>query len=442
MILIVDDDSAIRMTLGLLLRRAGYAVDTAENPPEAIAKIRAEAYELILMDMNFSRSTSGEEGLELLMKSKILQPGTPVILITAWGSIDLAVKGMRAGAYDFITKPWNNIVLLQRIETELSLNAKETDDVPDSSFNRCGIIGNNKSIVELLSTVERVASTDASVLILGENGTGKEMVANAVHANSKRRNAPFVMVNLGGISQTLFESEMFGHAKGAFTGAVAARKGRFEMADKGTIFLDEIGDLDMGSQVKLLRVLQQHTFEPLGESRPKKVDIRVVCATNAPIREMVANRTFREDLFYRINLITLHVPALRERRDDIPLLVRHFMETTARSMGIDVPEISADAMEFLTRLPYPGNIRQLKNMVERAVLIGGQRLVKESFGAETGGGEDMRELKPAGTLDDMEKAAIKAALDRSEGNLTQAARILGLTRQTLYRRMQKYDLEK
>lgn len=442
MILIVDDDSAIRMTLGLLLRRAGYAVDTAENPSEAIAKIRAEAYELILMDMNFSRSTSGEEGLELLMKSKILQPETPVILITAWGSIDLAVKGMRAGAYDFITKPWNNLVLLQRIKTALSLNEREEDDIPDSSFNRCGIIGNNKSMAELLSTVERVASTDASVLILGENGTGKEMVANAVHANSKRRNAPFVMVNLGGISQTLFESEMFGHAKGAFTGAVAARKGRFEMADKGTIFLDEIGDLDMGSQVKLLRVLQQHTFEPLGESRPKKVDIRVVCATNAPIREMVANRTFREDLFYRINLITLHVPALRERRDDIPLLVRHFMETTARSMEIDVPEISADAMEFLTRLPYPGNIRQLKNMVERAVLIGGRRLVKESFGTVSGGGEDVRELKPAGTLDDMEKAAIKAALDRSDGNLTQAARILGLTRQTLYRRMQKYDLEK
>lgn len=438
MILIIDDDSAIRLSLGLLLKRAGYEVDYAENPDEALAKIRATEYDLMLMDMNYTRSTTGEEGIELLMKTRIFQPETPVILITAWGSIELAVKGMKAGAYDFITKPWNNLVLLQRVKTALSLNSKE-DQTPES-FNRGGIIGNNKSLLELLSTVERIAPTDAPVLILGENGTGKEMIANAIHINSKRRSAPFVMVNLGGISQSLFESEMFGHAKGAFTGAVAARKGRFEMADKGTIFLDEIGDLDMSCQVKLLRVLQQHTFEPLGDSRPKKVDIRVVCATNADLSSMVSQRTFREDLFYRINLITLRLPALRERRDDIPLLVRHFISEVAQRSGTDIPEISSEAMEFLSRLPYPGNIRQLKNMVERAVLIGGDRLEKETFYSMEGINADSVDLKPAGTLDDMEKLAIEEALAKSEGNLTQASRILGITRQTLYRRMEKYGM--
>lgn len=438
MILIIDDDSAIRLSLGLLLKRAGYEVDYAENPDEALTKIRATEYDLILMDMNYTRSTTGEEGIELLMKTRIFQPETPVILITAWGSIELAVKGMKAGAYDFITKPWNNLVLLQRVKTALSLNSKE-DQTPES-FNRGGIIGNNKSLLELLSTVERIAPTDAPVLILGENGTGKEMIANAIHINSKRKSAPFVMVNLGGISQSLFESEMFGHAKGAFTGAVAARKGRFEMADKGTIFLDEIGDLDMSCQVKLLRVLQQHTFEPLGDSRPKKVDIRVVCATNADLSSMVSQRTFREDLFYRINLITLRLPALRERRDDIPLLVRHFISEVAQCSGTDIPEISSEAMEFLSRLPYPGNIRQLKNMVERAVLIGGDRLEKETFYSMEGINADSVDLKPAGTLDDMEKLAIEEALAKSEGNLTQASRILGITRQTLYRRMEKYGM--
>ena len=253
------------------------------------------------------------------------------------------------------------------------------------------------------------------------------MIANAIHANSRRKDNPFVMVNLGGIAQSLFESEMFGHAKGAFTGAVAARKGRFELADKGTIFLDEIGDLDMGCQVKLLRVLQQHTFEVLGESRPRKVDIRVVCATNADIPAMVRERTFREDLFYRINLITLRIPALRERRDDIPLLVRHFISLSAKNQGISMPEISSEAMEYLTRLSYPGNIRQLKNMVERAVLIGGDLLEKADFSNQTGV-EDEVGIPSAGTLGNMEKTAIEQAM-------------LGITRQTLYRRMEKYGLK-
>lgn len=437
-ILIVDDDPVVRRSLGMLLKRAGYTPDEAATPEEALAKVRACDYSLILMDMNYSRTTTGEEGLELLRKTRIFQPDTPVVLITAWGSIELAVEGIRSGAFDFITKPWNNLVLLQRIRTAIDLNRKEYAETTDG-FDRCGIIGNNRRLNELLDTAARIAPTDAPVLILGENGTGKEMIANAIHANSRRRQKPFVMVNLGGISRSLFESEMFGHTKGAFTGAVNNRKGRFELADKGTIFLDEIGDLDPGSQVKLLRVLQQHTFEPLGESRPHKVDIRVICATNADLASMVRERSFREDLFYRINLITLNIPSLRERRDDIPLLVRHFTAAAAAAAGMPVPEIPADTMEFLTRLPYPGNIRQLKNMMERAVLIGGTRLDNTLFASDDCLNTDA-ETHPTGNLNDTERSVVAEALAQAGGNLSQAARILGITRQSLYRRKEKYGL--
>ncbi len=437
-ILIVDDDPVVRRSLGMLLKRAGYTPDEAATPEEALAKVRACDYSLILMDMNYSRTTTGEEGLELLRKTRIFQPDTPVVLITAWGSIELAVEGIRSGAFDFITKPWNNLVLLQRIRTAIDLNRKEYAETTDG-FDRCGIIGNNRRLNELLDTAARIAPTNAPVLILGENGTGKEMIANAIHANSRRRQKPFVMVNLGGISRSLFESEMFGHTKGAFTGAVNDRKGRFELADKGTIFLDEIGDLDPGSQVKLLRVLQQHTFEPLGESRPHKVDIRVICATNADLASMVRERSFREDLFYRINLITLNIPSLRERRDDIPLLVRHFTAAAAAAAGMPVPEIPADTMEFLTRLPYPGNIRQLKNMMERAVLIGGARLDNTLFASDDCLNTDA-ETHPTGNLNDTERSVVAEALAQAGGNLSQAARILGITRQSLYRRKEKYGL--
>lgn len=430
MILIIDDDPSIRISLRLLLRRLGHDTDEAACPDEALRKARERGFDLIFMDMNFSSSTSGEEGLELLMKMRIFQPDTPVILITAWGTIELAVEGMRAGAYDFITKPWDNRTLLQRAETALSLNAGASEEPADATrpFDRVGIIGSDPALLDLLTTVERIAPTDASVLILGENGTGKEMIAQAIHANSRRSREPFVMVNLGGIAQSLFESEMFGHVKGAFTGAVAGRKGRFEMADKGTIFLDEIGELDPGSQVKLLRVLQQHTFEPLGDSRTRKVDIRVVSATNADIPAMVADRTFREDLFYRLNLITLRMPPLRERKGDIPALTRHFLRLAAEGAGREVPEVEAETMEWLTRLPYPGNIRQLKNMAERAVLVGGSRLVRNDF------------ITPGLSLESRERRSIREALDNAGGNLSRAARALGITRQALYRRIDKYGL--
>lgn len=441
MILIVDDDKAIRLSLSVLLKRAGYDTLTAANPDEAMPIIREKRLQLILLDMNFSRTTTGEEGIEFLRKAKIFQPNTPVILITAWGSIPLAVEGMQAGAFDFITKPWDNRMLLSRIETAISLSAPTPAD--EGEFDRSGIIGNSKGLTDILETVRRIAPTDASVLILGENGTGKELIAQAIHNNSRRRNNPFVLVNLGGISSSLFESEMFGHVKGAFTGAVTARTGRFEMADKGTIFLDEIGDLDLNSQVKMLRVLQQHTFERLGDSHPKKVDIRVICATNANLAEMVKERTFREDLFYRINLITIHLPALRERREDIPLLARHFLELHAKAHGIKrVPEISPAAMTLLTRLEYPGNIRELKNLIERTMLISGKHILDvDDFKAAAIPAEPAATGTIEGaTLEELERTAIVNAMQKYDNNLSQVATALGITRQSLYRRLEKYGL--
>ncbi len=447
MILIVDDDKAIRQSLALVLKRKGYETALAGNPDEALGMLRKHKFRLVIMDMNYSLSTTGEEGIHLLRQTKIFQPDTPVILITAWGSIELAVEGMRFGAFDFITKPWNNHLLLQRIETALSLSSPATDsDRNPADFDRCGFIGENPRVKELLKTVERIAPTDAPVLVLGENVTGKELIANAIHKNSRRKNAPFVMVNLGGISTSLFESEMFGHSKGAYTGAVSERKGRFELADKGTIFLDEIGDLTQDCQVKLLRVLQQHTFERLGESRTRKTDIRAICATNADLPAMVREHTFREDLFYRINLITLRIPPLRERRDDIPLLTRSFMESASRSHGIRCPEISHEALGYLSRLPYPGNVRQLRNMVERAVLMcAGGILEKCDFEADGNiqdvSATDLKGSLEGATLEDLEAAAIAEAVRKYDGNLSRVAAALGITRQSLYRKIEKHGID-
>ena len=361
-ILICDDDPTVRSSLSLVLKRAGYGIATAETPEQAVAQIRTTIPGLILMDMNYTRSTTGEEGLELLAKVKVLAPEVPVILITAWGSIHLAVQGIRAGAFDFITKPWNNLALLESIRTAIQVQESSTaaDAAPKSPFRRDKIIGKSPLLERVLQTVSRIASTHAPVLITGESGTGKELIAEAIHENSERKDRPFIKVNLGGISLSLFESEMFGHKKGAFTDAHYDRKGRFELADGGSIFLDEIGDLDMVSQVKLLRVLQDHTFESLGDSRPKQVDTRIICATNRNLPQMVQQGEFREDLFYRINLITVQMPALRERREDIPLLVEYFARQQARQNGLEPVEISAEAMEYLSRLPYPGNVRELK----------------------------------------------------------------------------------
>ena len=431
MILIADDDKAILLSLGVLLKRAGYEVVSADNPDGVIAAVRRGGLRLVMMDMNYSRDTSGEEGIELLQKIRILAPQVPVILMSGWGSIDLAVRGMRLGAFDFITKPWNNLLLLKRVATAIEIAPAHCgDDAVGSGGVEFGIIGKSPLLADVLATVRRVAPTDAPVLITGENGTGKELVAKMVHSLSVRAAGPFVKVNLGGMSQSLFESEMFGHVRGAYTGAHADRQGRFAVADKGTVFLDQ------SCQVKMLRVLQEHTFEPLGSSRSVRSDFRTVSATNADLTAMVEARTFREDLFYRINLITVKLPALRERREDIPLLARHFAGAT---------EFSPEAMELLSRLPYPGNIRELKNLVERLSIIyggDGRRVEAGDVSAATGSEAQRPRLSDdaAMSLEATERAAIERAMATAGGNLTRAAEILGITRQSLYRRLQKYGL--
>ena len=426
-----------------MLKRAGYETQAVAGPKEAMAIVRNEAPRLILMDMNFSLATSGEEGITLLKQVKLFHPEVPVILMTAWGSISLAVEGMKAGAFDFITKPWHNVALMQRIETALQLTEQQV--APKTSevvYDRSFIIGESRALKEVLKMVERIASTNASVLITGESGTGKELIAEAIHKNSPRANKPFVKVNLGGISQSLFESEMFGHKKGAFTDAVADRKGRFELADKGTIFLDEIGELDLSCQVKLLRVLQEQTFEPLGDSKPKKVDIRVVSATNANLQQMVQDKTFREDLFYRINLITIHLPALRERKEDIPLLANYFAKKQCEANGLPPVEISQEANDYLASLPFPGNIRELKNLVERTILVSANNPLQASdFEQQYQGVTALQSADADGlTLDDVERIAIEKAYEKYHGNVSQMASALGLSRQALYRRMDKYNM--
>ncbi|MDL2240471.1 sigma-54 dependent transcriptional regulator [Bacteroidales bacterium OttesenSCG-928-K22] len=444
MILICDDDAAVRSSLSLVLKRAGYEVATVTNPSEAIDFVRNNHPDLILMDMNYSHGVSGDEGLTLLKQVKIFVPDVPVILITAWGSISLAVKGMKAGAFDFVTKPWNNISLLNTIQTAIQLNDKTPDNISKSDdFNCNNIIGKSPSLMRIFDIIKNISKTNASVLITGESGTGKELIAEAIYLNSNRVDKPYVKVNLGGISQSLFESEMFGHKKGAFTDAQYDRKGRFEIADSGTIFLDEIGDLDLSSQVKLLRVLQDHSFEVLGDSKAKQVDVRVISATNRDLPEMIAKGTFREDLFYRINLISLKIPPLRERTEDIPALVDYFVKKQISINNLSNIEISSEAINFLQKLPFPGNIRELKNLVERTILVSNKSEITDvdfknqyidlptnKFNVE----------KPISSLDEVEKEMIIKAMELHGNNIAKVAAALGLTRQSLYRRLEKYGI--
>jgi two-component system NtrC family response regulator len=443
-ILVCDDDAAVRSSLSLVLKRGGYGVDCASCPQEAIDYLRAHTPQLLLVDMNYTNATGGEEGLELLRQAKLLKPNIPVILVTAWGSISLAVRGIQAGAFDFVVKPWNNLALLNIIQTAIQLNADKTEELQPAKGNYSKIIGRSPLLQTLFTTIDRIAQTNAPVLILGESGTGKELIAEAIHENSLRRKEPFVKVNLGGISQTLFESEMFGHKKGAFTDAHYDRKGRFETADKGSIFLDEIGELDLICQVKLLRVLQDQTFEPLGESRTKKTNVRVISATNRNLSAMIAKNAFREDLFYRINLISLQVPALRERREDIPLLAEHFAREQAKTGNLPQVELSSEAIRFLQSLPYPGNIRELKNLVDRTILVSRRPLITD---AELKSQyteippEHEAPLHSVCALEDMERRMIRKAMNLYGGNLSKVALALGLSRQAVYRRLEKYGIK-
>jgi DNA-binding NtrC family response regulator len=453
MILIVDDDPSVTASLALLLKQAGYASHAVAGPADALTWLAANRCDLVLQDMNFSRRTTGEEGMELLAQVRAAHPALPVVLITAWGSIDLAVRGMKAGASDFIVKPWANEQILQTVRTVLGLSAAPppSGQAPsreelDAAFDFGHLVGEDPRLRKVLQVIGRVAPTDASVLIMGESGTGKELIADALHRNSRRRGRPFVKVNLGGISSTLFESEMFGHVRGAFTDARQDREGRFSMADGGTIFLDEIGDLDQPSQVKLLRVLQDRTFEVLGSSQKRTADVRVVSATNRNLAEMVGRGEFREDLLYRINLIALTLPALRDRRDDIPILAARFIQTVSQVYRRDGLRLSDDAIRWLRQQPWPGNVRQLRQSIERTVLISEDAVLTAADFRRTADmepGESGREvLPPVGsmTMDEIEKAMIVKSMKHHGGNVSKVAEALGLSRAALYRRFEKYEI--
>lgn len=450
MILIVDDDLAIRTSLALLLKKEGFSVKGAGSPEDTFEILKNEIPELILLDLNFSIETSGDEGMQLLQRIHKYNPKIPVILITGWGTIDLAVKGMKEGARDFITKPWQNEYLLQSINTILNLANQAPQSANrrklEQKFHFENIVGEDLKLLQILETVGRVSSTDAPVLITGESGTGKELIAEAIHTNSKRKTKPFVKVNLGGISSTLFESELFGHVRGAFTDAKTDRAGRFEMAHKGTIFLDEIGELDLSSQVKLLRVLQERTFEPLGSSKSRTVDVRIICATNRNLEEMVALGTFREDLFYRINLITVKLPALRERPGDIPILAEFFMNNLKVIYDRPSMQLSPMALKWLKTLTLQGNIRQLKNIVERTVLLAGDDILeaedfKRNMNSDTPPSVKSS-LPEVGTitLEEMEYQMIIRAMEFHQQKISKVARALGITRFALYRRLEKYGI--
>jgi DNA-binding NtrC family response regulator len=450
MILIIDDDIAVRTSLVLLLGDNGYETVSVGVQSEGLDYLASNPVFLIILDLNFTIETSGREGMQLLTEIRKLNSTVPVILITGWGSIDLAVEGMKKGASDFITKPWSNDHLLQSIKTHIKLQSQSKGRSGrkelDSIYNLMHIIGEDDKMLELLETAGRVAATDASVLIMGESGTGKELIAEAIHKNSPRLSKPFVKVNLGGISTSLFESEMFGHVRGAFTDARTDRTGRFEMANKGTIFLDEIGDLDPGSQVKLLRVLQDRTFEVLGSSRSKTVDVRVVSATNRDLQEMVAKGSFREDLLYRINLITLHVPPLRERPSDIPRLVDFFVTNLKVIYKRPALIVNREAIKWLQKLHLPGNIRQLKNLVERTVLVSkNDELGISDFQKHlelSPGKKGAVQLPDVGllTLEELEVLMIKKAMEFHKKKISRAAASLGLTRSALYRRLDKFQI--
>ncbi|MCD4748686.1 MAG: sigma-54 dependent transcriptional regulator [Thermoanaerobaculales bacterium] len=459
-ILIVDDDRAVTTSLALLLKQSGYGTVTAAGPEEALQVLADQQVDLVIQDMNFSRRTSGDEGLDLLLRIKGRQPHLPVILITAWGSVELAVQGVKTGASDFVTKPWTHEQIQHSVRTALGLaelKRMQPEEMSsraelDSAYDFRGLIGEDQRFLRVLQVVGRVAATEAPVLITGESGTGKELVAEALWRNSQRSDRPFIKVNLGGIPTSLFESEMFGHVKGAFTDASSPRTGRFEAADGGALFLDEIGDLGIGDQVKLLRVLQDRTFERVGSSVSTAVDVRVISATNRDLPLLIEKDLFREDLLYRLNLIVVHLPALKERRGDVPMLVAHFLEGMAGAYRRPDLRIDGAAIDWLTAQAWPGNVRQLKHLIERTVLLTGRdHLTVDDFVlAERSSAGDLQnsgegvaatrvETEPK-TLDEIERQVILQAKERHGGNLTKVAEELGLSRGALYRRLEKHGI--
>jgi DNA-binding NtrC family response regulator len=451
-ILIADDQPDVLEALRLLLKGEGFVVDTASSPAAMLRAAESAEYDVALIDLNYTRdTTSGREGLTLLGKLQALDSALPVVVMTAWGSVESAVEAMQLGARDYVEKPWNNARLLATLRTqvELARAIRATSRLAADNRQlrgtdaRPAIVAESRAMQAVLGQLERVAPSDVNVLITGEHGTGKDVVARWIHAASPRAGRPLITVNAGGIADTLFESELFGHVKGAFTDAKADRVGSFELADGGTLFLDEIANVSLKQQGKLLRVLESGDLQRVGSSRTRRVDVRVLAATNADLRREVAEGRFREDLLYRLNTIEIRLPALRERREDIPPLAALFLREQASRNRRGVVELTTGAVRALLDHSWPGNVRELRHAVERAMLMArGSAVTEDDLGLQ-----QPRATGAAGTdftgditLEEAERTLIQRALTRHGGNVSRAAESLGVSRSALYRRLQYYGL--
>jgi two-component system response regulator HydG len=452
-ILIIDDDEDVLLAAKLLLKKHAQQVIIEKNPKKIPFLLNNDSYDVILLDMNFSKDiTSGKEGFHWLNEILAKDPQAVVILITAFGDVEMAVKALKEGATDFVLKPWQNEKLLATLSTasKLKKSYKEVDRLKkakeqlEQDINQPfkDIIGGSPAMMEVYKLIDKVAKTDANVLILGENGTGKELIARALHQKSSRKDNVFVGVDMGAITETLFESELFGHKKGAFTDAKADRAGRFEVANKGTLFLDEIGNLSMPLQSKLLAVLQNREVTRLGTNVPIPIDIRLICATNMPIDEMVADSEFRQDLLYRINTVEIKLPPLRDRLDDIPLLSAHFTKMYAKKYRKEISGISEEANNHLKQYQWPGNVRELQHAIERAVIMTeNDKLEKDDFFFLLASTQELpTNQNDSFNLDEIERNVIHRAIEKHSGNISKAAKELGLTRASLYRRLEKHGL--
>lgn len=452
-LLVVDDNRNILTSLQYLLGEYFERVITIDSPVTIPTLLNREAVDIVLLDMNFSSGiNSGNEGLYWLREIKRLRPQTEVVLFTAYADINLAVTGIKEGAADFVVKPWENARLVQTLQEAYSRivearKGKKKTAVPPVASDDGMYWGNSQAIRPLRMLVEEVSTTDANILITGENGTGKDMLAREIHRLSNRKEGPMIAVDMGAITESLFESELFGHVKGSFTDAHTDRIGRFEAADGGTLFLDEIANLPYHLQAKLLTAIQKRCFVKVGSNTQQPTNIRLICATNRNLEDMVRNGEFREDLLYRINTIHLHIPALRERKEDILPLAKRFLEQYARQYGRQVQAFSPEAARRLLEHPWYGNIRELQHTVEKAVILSDSdelrgdmlQLASTTSGPEPVAGNAEAEV-PFHTLDEMERSMVKRAIDQCEGNLSQAAAMLGITRQTLYNKMKRYGL--
>ncbi len=451
-ILIVDDDEDVLFTARLLLKQYYSIVRTEKNPEQIPNILKDSRYDVILLDMNFTGdATSGTEGFTWLKKILELDPSAVIILITAFGNIEMAVKAIKEGATDFVLKPWQNEKLLATVSSAMKLSeSKQEIENLQSRQNQLSqdidkefhdIIGVSSEMKKVFATIQKIAKTDANVLILGENGTGKELVARAIHRQSERSKGIFLSVDMGAISESLFESELFGYKKGAFTDAKEDRAGRFEVASGGTLFLDEIGNLTSNLQIKLLTVLQNRQVTRLGSSIPKPIDIRLICATNMPYEELTSEKRFRQDLLYRINTVEIKIPPLRNRTEDIPLLEDHFVRMYCKKYNKSVKKINADALNKLQKYHWPGNVRELQHTIERVVIMNeNDEINADEFYFASSENKNQNLTLDNYHIEDAEKMLIIKAVSKHAGNLTKAAKELGLTRASLYRRLEKYGL--